>query len=86
MTRSTACRSATTSFAGGGAFRHARDDERIRADDDRRAHLPDGDARPVRLGKALAADLQLAAGDGGGRRDLEMCGRESDDFRRGIFT
>ena len=29
-------------FARGGAFRNPRDDERIRADDDRRAHFADG--------------------------------------------
>ncbi len=57
-------------FAGGGAFRHARDDEGIRADDHRRADFADRDARPVRLREALAANLQLAAGDGGGRSDL----------------
>ena len=61
-------------FAGGGAFRHARDDQGIRADDHGRADVADGDARPVRLRKALPANLQLAAGDGGGGRHLRDLG------------
>ena len=57
-------------FAGGGAFRNAGDDERIGADDDRRADFPDGHLGPFFLRKALPPNLQLAAGDGRGRSDL----------------
>ncbi len=56
-------------FAGGGAFRHARDDEGIRADDHRRADFPDRHLRPIRPGKPLPPNLQLTAGDSGGRGD-----------------
>ena len=68
-------------FAGlPGAFDHqvarrsalgnARDDEGIRADHDGRADFADGDVGPLRPGEAFSANLQFAAGDGGGRRDL----------------
>ena len=42
-----------------------------------RADFADGDAGPVRLGEALAANLQFAAGDGRGGRDLR-------DMRPGV--
>ena len=48
--------------------------QRIGADDHRRAHFADGDARAVRFGKALSANLQLAAGDRRRRRDLRDLG------------
>ena len=57
-------------FSGGGAFRNAHDDHGVRPDHDRRGHVADGDARPVCAGKALAADLQLPAGDRGARGHL----------------
>src|ERR1019366_3027757 len=57
-------------FAGGSALRHAGDDKRIGADDDRCAHFPDGHLGPFFLGKALSPNLQLAAGNGRGRSDL----------------
>ena len=55
--------------SGRGALGDAGNHERIRADDHGRADFTDGDAGPVRFREALSSNLQLAAGDGGGRCD-----------------
>ena len=69
-------------LAGRGAFRHLGDHERIRPTIDGRADVADRDARPVRLGEAFAANLQLAAGDRRGRRDLgDLRVVRSESFR-----
>jgi hypothetical protein len=70
-------------LTGGGAFRYAGDDERVRADDQGRSHVADHDARTVRLRKSLAADLELAAGDGGVRGYLRNLRPASGWFPEG---
>ena len=57
-------------FARGSALRNAGNDKGIGTDDDRRAHFPDGHFGPFFLRKTLSSNLQLAAGNGGGRSDL----------------
>ena len=53
-------------FSRRSALRNAGNDKGIGADDDRRAHFPDGHLGPFFLRKALPSNLQLAAGNGGG--------------------
>ena len=72
-------------FSGGGAFRHAGDNQRIRADHHWRGYVADGHARPVGFRKAFSLNDQLAAHDGGCRLHLGDLRTAVGRFRIGIL-
>ena len=80
------CAATDDELAGGGALRNTGDDERIGADDDRRADIADGHPGAFFLREALASDLQFAARNRRGRSDLGDERPGIAGLRRGIFS